>query len=365
MGTELKYSRIHNFNAGPAALPLEVLETAREEFLNYAATGMSVMEMSHRAKPFAAINDAAENNIRQLMGISDDYCVLFLQGGASLQFAMIPQNLRAEGQSADYINTGSWAGKAIKEAKLSGAVSVIWDGKEEKYIRAPRPQELTFSDSAAYVHLCSNETIGGIRFAEFPVTPTPLIADMSSEIMSRVIDVNQFGMIYAGAQKNIGPSGLAIIIMRKELLERSPETLHVFLRYKTHADEKSLYNTPNTFGIYIVKLVTDLMITRGGIPAIQQLNEAKAALLYSVLDSSDFWQPVAEKSSRSIMNVTWRLANEELEKLFLSQASAQGMEGLKGHRSVGGIRASIYNAVTMESLQALVGFMKSFEQANG
>lgn len=365
MKTDMKYSRIHNFNAGPAALPLPVLETAREEFFNYANTGMSVMEMSHRAKPFSEINDVAENNIRQLMGISDDYCVLFLQGGASMQFAMIPQNLLTNGQSADYINTGSWAGKAIKEAKFIGDVNVIWDGKSAQYKRTPRPAEISYSDNPTYVHLCSNETIGGIRFAEFPRTPAPLIADMSSEIMSRVIDVNQFGMIYAGAQKNIGPSGLAIVIMRKELLERSPESLNIFLRYKTHAEEKSLYNTPNTWGIYIVKLVTDFMIKNGGIPAMQKVNEAKADLLYSVLDSSDFWQPVAENNSRSIMNITWRLATEELEKLFLSNASANSMEGLKGHRSVGGIRASIYNAVATESVQALVDFMKNFEQANG
>ena len=365
MKTGLPFARIHNFNAGPAALPLPVLERAHEEFLNYAGTGMSVMEMSHRAKPFAAINEAAEANLRQLMGISDAYTVLFLQGGASLQFAMIPLNLRVEGQVVDYVHTGSWAGKAIKEAKLTGPVNVIWDGKSEQYTRAPRPSELVFTTGASYVHICSNETIGGVRYPVFPNPESPLIADMSSEILSRVIDVNQFGMIYAGAQKNIGPSGLAIVILRNDLLARSPETLNIFLRYPTHAEEKSLYNTANTWAIYMVKLVSEWMIEQGGVAALQAQNEAKANLLYTLLDSSEFWSPVAEQSCRSIMNITWRLASEELEKQFVSEATANGMEGLKGHRSVGGIRASIYNAVPPASVQALVDFMKDFERRNG
>ena len=358
-------TRIHNFNAGPAALPLPVLERAQAEFLNYAGSGMSVMEMSHRSKPFAAIIDAADANIRTLMGIPDNYTVLFLQGGASLQFAMIPLNLRAEGQVTDYIHTGSWAGKAIKEAKLTGPVNVIWDGKEEQYTRAPRLDELSFTPGAAYVHICSNETIGGIRYPVFPTTEAPLIADMSSEIMSRVIDVQQFGMIYGGAQKNIGPSGLALAIMRNDLVERSPESLNVMLRYTTHAAEKSLYNTANTWAIYLIKLVTEWMLEQGGIPAIQQVNEAKARLLYNLLDSSDFWKPVAQQESRSIMNVAWRLNSEELEKQFISEATKNQMEGLKGHRSVGGIRASIYNAVSLTSVEALVDFMKDFERRNG
>lgn len=358
-------TRVHNFNAGPAALPLPVLQRAQAELLEYGGQGMSVMEMSHRSKAFDAIVNEAIANIQKLMGFGDDYQVLFLQGGASLQFAAIPMNLRRPGEVADYVDTGSWASKAIKEAKLQGAAKVVWSGKAENYVRAPRADELTFTPGAAYVHICSNETIGGVRWAEFPKTDAPLIADMSSEIMSRVIDINQFGMIYAGAQKNIGPSGLALVIIRKDLLARTPDTVPIFLRYDTHANENSLYNTPNTWGIYIVKLVTEYMLSIGGVAAIQQKNEAKAAALYEVLDSSDFWKPHAEKGSRSIMNVTWRLPSEELEAQFVAEAKKAGMEGLKGHRSVGGLRASIYNAVSMEDVQALIDFMKEFERKNG
>ncbi len=353
-------ARICNFNAGPAALPLPVLERAQAEMIDYAGHGMSVMEMSHRAKSFMAIVEQAEGNIRQLMGVPDDYDILFLQGGASLQFAMFPLNLRLPGQTGAYVNTGSWASKAIKEAKLTGETAVVWDGKAENYTRAPRP------DGAAYLHICSNETIGGIRFGDFPDTgDVPLLADMSSEIMSRVVNVRRFGMIYAGAQKNIGPSGLALVIMRKNLVARCPESVPVFLRYATHAEEHSLYNTPNTWGIYFIKLVTDWMLDQGGIPAIQQTNEAKAAALYAVLDGSRFWTPVAQPESRSIMNVCWRLASEDLEDLFVKEAKAAGMEGLKGHRSVGGIRASIYNAVPRACVDTLIEFMSDFERRHG
>ena len=358
-------SRVYNFNAGPAALPVEVLEKAREEMLDYAGSGMSVIEMSHRSKEFQAVNDTAEANVRKLMGVSDDYTVLFLQGGASLQFAMIPLNLRRPGKSAAFVNTGSWAGKAVKEAKITGDVEVIWDGSGSDYTRAPRPGELQVPAGAEYLHICSNETIGGIRFADFPVSDVPLVADMSSEIMSRAVDVNRFGMIYGGAQKNIGPSGLALVILRKDLMERVTDAVPVFMRYTTHAKDKSLYNTPNTWGIYILKLVTDRLLENGGIPAIQKINEDKAGLLYGTLDTSDFWRTVAERESRSIMNVVWRLPSEELEEKFVAEAKKAGMIGLKGHRSVGGIRASIYNAVTMEAVQALVDFMKEFEKQNG
>lgn len=358
-------ARVYNFNAGPAALPLPVLEKARAEMLDFAENGMSVMEMSHRSKGFQAINDAAEANVRKLMGVSDDYAVLFLQGGASLQFAMIPMNLRRPGKSADYIDTGSWASKAIKEAKLTGATNVIWSDKENNYIRTPKPGELNFTPDAEYVHICSNETIGGIRYPAFPKPSAPLIADMSSEIMSRVIDVSQFAMIYAGAQKNIGPSGLALVIIRKDLIERTPDSVPIFLRYATHEAEKSLYNTPNTWGIYILKLVTDHVDSLGGIQAMQKINEKKAATLYDVIDSSDYWRCPVEKESRSIMNVVWRLPSEELEEKFVKESKSAGFEGLKGHRSVGGLRASIYNAVTQDAVDALVGFMKEFEKANG
>lgn len=358
-------ARVYNFNAGPAALPLSVLEKAQAEMLDLAGSGMSVMEMSHRSKEYAAVNDAAEANIRALMGIPDDYDVLFLQGGASLQFAMIPMNLRRPGKSADYVDTGSWASKALKEAKVTGDVNVIWSGKEQSYMVAPKPGEIKETAGAEYVHICSNETIGGIRYPAFPKTQAPLIADMSSEIMSRVIDVSQFGMIYAGAQKNLGPSGLALVIIRKDLVERTPETVPVFLRYATHAEEKSLYNTPNTWAVFVLKLVTEWLQSLGGISEVQKINEKKAKTLYDVIDASDFWRAPADKASRSIMNVVWRLPSEELEEQFVSEAKKAGMVGLKGHRSVGGLRASIYNAVGQDAVDALVAFMNDFEKRNG
>lgn len=358
-------SRVHNFNPGPAALPIPVLQQAQAEMLEYKKSGMSIMEMSHRSKDFQEIRDKAEANIRELMNIGDDYEVLFLQGGASLQFAMVPMNLRRNGKSADYVHTGSWSSKAIKEAKTTGQVNVVWDGKEENYMRTPSQAELNLSSDAEYVHICSNETIGGIRYPDFPKTSAPLVADMSSEIMSRVIDVSQFGLIYAGAQKNLGPSGLTLVIIRKDLIERCPENVPIFLRYSTHAEEKSLYNTPNTWAIYILMMVTDWMKSLGGIPAIQKINEAKASAIYDVLDSSNFWKPPADKSSRSIMNIVWRLPSEELEELFVSEAKNAGLVGLKGHRSVGGLRASIYNAVSKDSVDALTAFMKDFERIHG
>lgn len=358
-------ARVYNFNAGPAALPLEVLEKAQAEMLDFAGTGMSVMEISHRSKEFQGVIDDAEACVRRLMGVSDDYAVLFLQGGASLQFAMIPMNLRRDGKTADYVDTGSWASKAIKEGKIGGNANVAWSGKDENYVRIPKQEELKLTPGAEYLHICSNETIGGIRWAEFPNSDAPLVADMSSEVMSRVIDVNKFGMIYAGAQKNIGPSGLCLVIIRKDLIERAPETVPIFLRYKTHADDGSLYNTPNTWGVYVLKLVMEWMESLGGIAAIQKINEDKAAALYAVIDSSDFWRCPVDRGSRSIMNVVWRLPSEELEERFVSEAKKAGLVGLKGHRSVGGIRASIYNAVPKAAVDALVAFMKEFERLNG
>ncbi len=357
--------RIHNFAAGPAVLPLPVLEKAREELLDFQGSGMSIMEMSHRGKIFDAVIKEAEAKFRQLMGISDDYAVLFLPGGASQQFAMVPLNLLQAGKAADYVDTGSWAIRSIEEAKIVGKVNVVWSGKDRKYMVAPKPSDLRFTPGAAYVHICSNETIGGIRLAEFPETEAPLIADMSSDIASRVLDFNRFGMVYAGAQKNLGPSGLAVVVIRKDLAERCPDTVSVYFRYKTHIPEPSLYNTPNTWGVYLFKLVMEWMLASGGVPAMQKRNEAKAGLLYGALDASSFWKPCADKDSRSIMNVTWRMATEELENKFVKEAQAAGMDGLKGHRSVGGIRASIYNAFPAEGVQALVDFMKEFERKNG
>lgn len=358
-------SRIYNFNAGPSPMPLPVLEKAQSELVEMAGAGMSVMEMSHRSKEFQFIIDEAEAGIRRLLGVPEQYAVLFLQGGASLQFAMIPMNLRRQGKTVDYVDTGSWANKAIKEAKLGGATNVIWSDKANNYARAPKPDELKFTPEAEYIHICTNETIGGIRWAQFPKTPTPLVADMSSEILSRPVDVNQFGLIYAGAQKNLGPSGVVVVIIRKDLAERAPENTPIFMRYSTHIAKGSMYNTPNTWGIYIIKLVCNWMEAQGGLKTFQKLSEDKAALLYKTLDSSDFWRSPVEKESRSVMNVVWRLPSEALEEQFVSQSKKAGFAGLKGHRDVGGIRASLYNAVTLEAVEALVSFMKDFEKRNG
>jgi phosphoserine aminotransferase len=357
--------RIHNFNAGPAAIPLEVLKKAQSEMLDMAGAGMSVMEMSHRSKDFQAVIGGAEAGIRRLMHVPEDYAVLFLQGGASLQFAMVPMNLRRPGRSADYVDTGSWASKAIKEARITGATNVAWSGKAENYSRIPKTGELKLMPDAEYLHICTNETIGGIRWPQFPDVQVPLVADVSSEILSRPIDVRRFAFIYAGAQKNLGPSGLAVVILKKELAERAPETVPFFLRYSTHLANGSMYNTPNTWGVYMLLRTCEWLESIGGVQAIEKINEEKAAMLYQVIDSSDFWLSPVEKESRSIMNVVWRLSNEALEEQFVSQAKQAGMVGLKGHRSVGGIRASIYNAVPQESVEALASFMKEFEKENG
>jgi phosphoserine aminotransferase len=358
-------ARIWNFQAGPAALPLPVLEKAQSELVDYAGAGMSIMEMSHRGKKFDAVIKAAEANVRRQLSVPDDYAVLFLQGGASLQFAMVPLNLLGAGKTADYIHTGSWAEKAIKEAKLVGNVNVAWDGKSDKYMRVPAEPELRLTPDAAYVHLTSNETIGGIQYKAYPKAPVPLVADMSSDILCRPFDVKPFGLVYAGAQKNLGPSGVTLVIVRKDLAERAPEKLSTMLKYKTHIPEPSLYNTPNTWGVYLLKLVTEWVDSIGGLEKLRQLNERKAALLYETLDGSSYWKPCAQKESRSIMNVTWRMGTEALEEKFVKEATAAGLDGLKGHRSVGGLRASIYNAVPMEAVQALVQFMKEFERKNG
>lgn len=358
-------ARLLNFNAGPAAMPQAVLEKAQAELLEMSGAGMSVMEMSHRSKEFTEIITSAEAGIRRLLGVPEEYSVLFLQGGASHQFAMIPMNLRRPGKSADYVDTGSWASKAIGEAKITGAVNVAWTGKEGSYSRIPGSQELKLLPDAEYVHICSNETIGGIQWKQFPKTETPLIVDMSSDIMSRPVDVRQFAMIYAGAQKNLGPSGLAVVIMLKELIERTPEKVPIFFRYSTHAKDGSLYNTPNTWGVYMAKLSCEWLESQGGLPAIQKTNQQKAAALYDAIDSSNFFRSPVERESRSVMNVVWRLPSEALEDKFVSDAKKEGFVGLKGHRSVGGIRASIYNAVPLDAVNALVSFMKQFEKKNG
>jgi phosphoserine aminotransferase len=356
---------IHNFNAGPAAMPKEVMEKAQAELLDMGGIGMSVMEISHRSKEFQAIVDSAEAGIRRLMNISADYDVLFLQGGASMQFAMIPMNLRRPGKSADYVDTGSWANRALKEAQVTGEVNVAWSGKKDNYTRIPKAEELMLKPDAEYVHICSNETIGGIRWIKFPKVEAPLFVDMSSEIFSRTVDFTQFDMVYAGAQKNLGPSGLAVVILKKGLAEREPANTPIFMRYSTHIKDGSLYNTPNTWAIYLLNLTCQWLEAQGGVAAMEKINEKKASVLYNVIDSSHFWRSPVEAESRSIMNVVWRLGSESLEEKFISESKKAGMIGLKGHRSVGGIRASIYNAIPLASVEALAAFMKDFEKKNG
>jgi phosphoserine aminotransferase len=323
------------------------------------------MNLSHRSEEFKTIIDAAESGVRTLLEVPEEYSILFLQGSASLQFAMIPMNLRRPGRSADYVDTGRFSQKALKEGTVTGAVNVAWSGKSENYNRIPKPEELKLDPDAEYLHICSNETVSGTRWARFPETRTPLVADMSSEILSRAVDVSRFGMIYAGAQKNLGPSGLALVVIRRDLAERAPETLPIFLRYSTHIAEGSMYNTPNTWGIYMLRLTCDWLQSNGGVQKVQETNERKASMLYGVIDSSDFWRSPVDKDSRSITNVVFRLPSEGLEAKFLSEASEAGMVGLKGHRSVGGVRASIYNAVSMKAVETLIAFMKEFEKKSG
>lgn len=360
--------RIFNFSAGPAALPKSVLEQAQDELLNWHESGMSVMEMSHRSKDFTAVIQHAEAGLRKHLNIPDEYVVLFLQGGASLQFAMVPMNLYLQGNPVDVIHTGAWTKKAIAEIDKVAAYRLAASTESDDFIRLPTPDEITLDENASYVHLCSNNTIFGTQWREFPQTgEIPLVADMSSDILSRQIDVSQFGLIFAGAQKNIGPSGVTIVIMRPELAERATKTVPTMLQYKTHIDKASLYNTPPTFGIYMIGLVMDWIESEGGVTALEERNQAQARLLYSTIDSSNFYTgPVAEKD-RSYMNVVMRIqdGNEALEKKFIEEATAAGMSGLKGHRSVGGIRASIYNAQTFEAVSALADFMQDFEARYG
>jgi len=357
-------ARVYNFGAGPAVLPVAALETARDEMLDFRGSGMSLLESSHRGKEYGAVHEEAVANLRRLMNISDEYAVLFLQGGASLQFAMVPMNLLGPEQTADYVNSGAWASKAVKEAKILGNVKVIADTEKEIPTRVPRPEELAFTPAAAYVHLTSNETIAGSQWKAFPKTEAPLVADMSSDILSRPVDVSRFGLIYAGAQKNVGPAGVAVVIVRKDLMERAPPKVPAILRYATYAKENSLYNTPPCFTIYVVALVTR-WILKTGPELVYRRNRDKAAKLYAALGASRFYKPAAARDSRSDMNVTFRLPSEELEEAFVKEASAKGLKGLKGHRSVGGIRASLYNAFPMEGVDALVSFMADFEKRKG
>lgn len=360
-------NRVFNFNAGPATLPLEVLIEAQKEMLNYQDTGMSILETSHRSKPYEAINAEAEANLKELLGLGDNYRVLFLQGGASTQFAMIPMNFLGADQTADYILTGVWAEKALKEAKLLGKTHVAATTAEGNHKQIPKLEEIQLSENPAYVHITSNNTIFGTQWKEFPTFgKVPLIADMSSDILNRPFAAENFSMIYAGAQKNLGPAGVTVVIIRKELLENNPKTIPTMLRYDTHAKNDSLYNTPPVFSVYMLNLVLRWLKAQGGLSVIGKRNEEKAALIYDTIDqSSGFYRGHAEPDSRSLMNVNFRLPTEELEKTFAKEAEQAGLIGLKGHRSVGGLRASMYNAMTMEGCQTLKDFMLEFKRKNG
>jgi phosphoserine aminotransferase len=359
--------RSFNFNAGPGALPLPVLERIREELLDWRGGGMSVMEMSHRSKEFESIIAEAELRLRRILAISDDYAVVFLQGGGSMQFTMAPMNLCLPGKPVDVLHTGMWTAKAIGELKKGILHNIAATTEPEKFTRVPRAEEIKFSPDASYVHICSNNTIEGTQWSAFPETSAPLVADMSSDIASRAIDVNKFGVIYAGAQKNLGPSGTAIAIVRKDLAERADKNLPTLLQYRTHIKEKSLYHTPPTFAIYIVGLVLEWIETGGGVAAMEKLNNAKAKLLYDAIDAGAFYSGPVEKSSRSKMNVVFRVAggDEAVEKEFAKQAEAARLVGTPGHRSVGGMRVSLYNAVTLEAVQALTSFMHEFRRTRG
>jgi phosphoserine aminotransferase len=358
--------RVWNFSAGPAVLPLPVLEEAQRDLVALPGVGMSVMEISHRSKTFDEIIQGAEADLRTLAGIPDTYKVVFLQGGASLQFSMVPMNLLLPGATADYIVTGEWSKKALKEAKRVGSTRVAATTESDHFRRVPKAAEVAVAPGAAYLHMTSNNTIHGTEWHHLPdAGDVPLVCDASSDMYSRPIDVSRFGLIYAGAQKNLGPSGVTVVIVRDDLLARSSDSLPTMLNLKTQVENGSLYNTPPVFGIYILRLVAKWLVGLGGLGAIEEINERKAATLYGELDRTAFWTPHAERDCRSRMNITFKLPSEELDKLFVKEATAAGFDGLKGHRSVGGLRASIYNAFPEEGVTALVDFMREFERRHG
>lgn len=361
------YQRVWNFNPGPAALPLEVLERAHSEWFNYGGSGMNVMEMSHRGKDYETIHNRCISLVKDLLGLRDDYHVLLLQGGASLQFAMVPLNFLPQDKSADYLFTGDWAKKAINEAKKVGKVRQAYSGESHNFTRLPTQEELNLDPGAAYVHITSNETIRGIEFFKYPDTgEVPLVADMSSDIMSHWFDANQFALIYAGAQKNIGPAGVTLVIIRNDFLENARDDLPVILSYQTHTKENSLYHTPPTFAIYIMSLTLEWLKAQGGLRSVESINRSKAEMLYSLIDQSGgFYRGTVDPGSRSWMNVCLRLPNEMLEEQFVKEGKENGFVGLKGHRSVGGIRVSLYNAVPLQAVEELAQFMKEFQRRNG
>ena len=358
-------TRSYNFCAGPAALPETVLEQARDEMLDWGGKGLSVMEMSHRSPEMVGIAERAEHNLRDLLGISDDYAVLFLQGGASAQFSAVPLNLGFDNPNADYLNTGQWSKKAIAEAKRYLDVNVVASAEASKFSSIPAQEHWQLGSKPAYMHYTPNETIGGVEFFWIPQVDTPLVADMSSTILSRPLDVNQFGVIYAGAQKNIGPAGLTLVIVRRDLLGKANPKTPAMMNWKIAADNDSMYNTPPTFAFYLAGLVFQWLQDLGGLDAMAAINRRKAEKLYAEIDANDFYANPVELQSRSLMNIPFTLANADLDKQFLLEAEAAGLLNLKGHRSVGGMRASVYNAVTEQAVDALLSFMRDFAARNG
>ncbi len=359
-------NRIYNFSAGPCTLPNEVMLEAQEDFYSYKGQGLSVMEMSHRSKTYDEIIVAAEKDLRALLNVSDEYNVLFLQGGATLQFSMVPLNIMPPNNKADYINTGAWSKKAIKEAKRVGTVNIAATSEESNFNFIPKQDSFNLSPDASYVHYTSNNTIFGTEFHTEPeVGSIPLVCDASSDILSKPIDVNKYGLIYAGAQKNMGPAGAALVIVKKSLLDRAPDELHTYLNYNTHAEKSSMYNTPPTYTIYIMGLVYKWLLKNGGLDAMQKVNEAKAKLIYDAIDNSEgYYKGSAAVEDSSLMNVTFNLQSEDLEKKIIAEAKEKGFSGLKGHRSVGGLRASIYNAFPTNGVEDLVQFMNDFKANN-
>lgn len=355
--------RLHNFSAGPAVLPLEVLNEVKDELPVYKGAGSSVLEISHRSPEYNAIQESAISTLKRLLGLGDDWHVLFLQGGASMQFYQVPLNFLPKDGSADYIVTGSWAKKALKEAKFVGAPKVAATSEDKNFSYIPKPESWNLNPNAAYLHFTSNNTIFGTQFKTEPDVQVPLVCDASSDFLSRPLDMNRYGLIYAGAQKNLGPAGVTLVLIKDEFLQKRNPNLPTMLDYGTHAAD--LFNTPPVFAVYIVEKVLRWLENLGGLNAIARINEKKAQKLYERIDRNDFYRGTAEKESRSLMNVCFRLQSEELEKMFISEAKANGLLALKGHRSVGGIRASIYNACPMDSVDALVSFMDDFEGKKG
>lgn len=356
--------RVFNFSPGPATLPYEVLQTAGKDVVNFQETGIGLIEISHRSKEFMAVAEEAEANLRELMAIPDNYKVLFLQGGASSQFFMIPMNILGEGKKATYLNTGTWAKKAIKEAKLFGEIDVAYTSEETSFNRVPKDTEYSVGEDSEYLYYVSNNTIFGTQFDKAPETDKMLVSDMSSDILSRPIDVSKYGVIFAGAQKNLGPAGVTLVIIREDLLDRTPENMPTMLSYSTHVDKGSMFNTPPCFPIYVVGEVLKWLKKQGGVESIEKINIEKATLLYSKIDSGDYYRGHAEKESRSMMNISFNLPTPELESKFIAEAATLGLNGLKGHRSIGGCRASIYNAFPREGVVKLADFMTKFEDEN-